>query len=174
MHRRETYQRSLHTLYFPRILFIGERPINSTYLRYLQNSETEFIHRREIHQRHVHAPYFLRISCIGERLIKGMSKIRRFLIKGTSKIWQFPPKMLHPRNPPDRETQIPQYRFKFNQDHMLNLCCEILRHLSFRIWWISGMLNFQWKVSYGDSRFYLFKRDLSKVPPYFLIRSWHL
>ena len=34
--------------------------------------------------------------------------------------WQIALKMLHPWNPPNRETQIPRYKFKVNQIHKLN------------------------------------------------------
>jgi len=51
--------------------------------------------------------------------------------------WQLPFKMLHPRNTPSRETQIPRYKFKSNQKLILNLYRETLRNLSFLILWIS-------------------------------------
>ena len=75
--------------------------------------------------------------------------------------------MLHPRNPPNQETQIPRYRFKLNQNFNLNLYGEkprnlsffdltdfrdaafSVRNLSFSIWRISGMQNFQLKVWYA-------------------------
>jgi len=47
--------------------------------------------------------------------------------------------MLHLQYPPHRETQIPLYKFESNQQLNLNLYCEILRNLSFTIWWISGV-----------------------------------
>jgi len=63
-------------------------------------------------------------------------------------LWiQFPLRMLHPWNTPNRETQIPQDKFKWDQDLSLNLYCEILRNPSFSIWWISGTRHFQWKLS---------------------------
>jgi len=60
----------------------------------------------------------------------------------------FSTEMLRPRNPPDRETQIPRYKFKLNQNLNLNLYCEIPRNLSFLIWWLSGVQHFQWNLSY--------------------------
>jgi len=53
-----------------------------------------------------------------------------------AEIWQIPLKLLHPRNPPHPETQIPRYKFKWNQDLNLNLYREIPRNLSF---WIDGI-----------------------------------
>ena len=35
--------------------------------------------------------------------------------------WQFPLKMLHPRNPANPETHIPRYKFKLNQISIWNL-----------------------------------------------------
>jgi len=54
-------------------------------------------------------------------------------------IWQFPLKMLHPRNPPNREIRIPRYNFKLNQNLDLDLFRKIPRKSSFSIWWISGI-----------------------------------
>ena len=54
--------------------------------------------------------------------------------------------MLH-RNPPDRETQIPLYVFKSNQNLNLNLYHAIPGNLNFLTWEISGMWHFQWKLS---------------------------
>jgi len=45
---------------------------------------------------------------------------------------------LHSPNPPNRETRIPQYKLKANQNLILHLYREILRTLSFSMWWISG------------------------------------
>jgi len=39
--------------------------------------------------------------------------------------------MLHPRDPPNPESQIPRYKFKLNQHLNLNLYREILRDLEF-------------------------------------------
>ena len=50
--------------------------------------------------------------------------------------------MLRPRNPPNPEIQIHQYKFKFNQDLNLSLFRKIPRNVSFWIWWISVMQNF--------------------------------
>jgi len=47
--------------------------------------------------------------------------------------------MLHPRNPPNRETQIPRYTLKLHRNLTLNLCHEIPRNLSFSSSVISGM-----------------------------------
>jgi len=58
---------------------------------------------------------------------------------------------------------FPHYRFKLKQDLILNLYCEILRSLSFSIWWISGMLYFQWKLSYGRS--WIPTRCTAALPP---------
>jgi len=55
---------------------------------------------------------------------------------------QIPQKMLHPRNPPNRETQIPRYKFKVNQNPNLNLYREIPRNLSFSIWLDFGDVTF--------------------------------
>ena len=63
-------------------------------------------------------------------------------------IMTFSLKLLHPRHPSNRETQSPRYKFKLFQNLNLNLHCEIPRNLSFLIWWISGMLYFQWNLSY--------------------------
>ena len=49
---------------------------------------------------------------------------------------------LHPRNPPNREPQIPWYRFKLIQNFNFNVYQEIPRNLSFSIWSISGMQHF--------------------------------
>jgi len=38
----------------------------------------------------------------------------------TLTIWQIPLKILHPRTPPNAETQISRYKFKFNQNLNLN------------------------------------------------------
>ena len=48
--------------------------------------------------------------------------------------WQIPLKMLQPRNPPNLETEIPRYKFTFNQNLHLTLYREIPRNLSFSIW----------------------------------------
>jgi len=58
---------------------------------------------------------------------------------------------------------FPHYRFKLKQDLILNLYCKILRSLSFSIWWISGMLYFQWKLSYGCS--WIPTRCTAALPP---------
>jgi len=63
--------------------------------------------------------------------------------------------MLHPRNPPNPETQIPRYKFtgKWDQNLNLNLYHAMPRKLSFSIRWISGMQeHFQWKLSYVNIR----------------------
>jgi len=69
--------------------------------------------------------------------------------------------MLHPRNPPDPETQISRYNFKLNQNLSLILYREIPRNVSFLMRRITGMrritemlkMHFQWKLWYtGDTR----------------------
>jgi len=57
-----------------------------------------------------------------------------------------PPKLSHPCNPPNRETQIPPYKFRLKQNPFLNLYRELLRNLSFSIWWISEKWCFQLKL----------------------------
>ena len=42
--------------------------------------------------------------------------------------WQFPQKMLLPRNPPNPETDIPQYKFVLNQNLDLNLYRKMPRN----------------------------------------------
>jgi len=66
-------------------------------------------------------------------------------VKSECSVWldneeacQFPLKLLHPRNPPNRETPIPPYEIKLNQNFNLSLGHEIPRNLSLMIWWISG------------------------------------
>jgi len=54
-------------------------------------------------------------------------------------IWQFPLKMLHPKNPPNPETQISWYKFRLFLFLHFILYCEIPRNLSFSIWWILGV-----------------------------------
>jgi len=54
--------------------------------------------------------------------------------------------MLRPRNPPNRSTQIPQYRFNRVQNLNLNLYHQIPRNRSSSVWWISGMQHFWWKL----------------------------
>jgi len=59
-------------------------------------------------------------------------------------------KTMHPRHPPDPETQIPRYKStgKWDQNLNLNLYHVMPRKLSFSIRWISGMQeHFQWKLS---------------------------
>jgi len=63
---------------------------------------------------------------------------------------QIPLKMLHSHYPPDPETRISRYKFKFNQHLNLSLYREILRNLSFSIWWILGVMHFQWNLSYRE------------------------
>ena len=63
--------------------------------------------------------------------------------------------MLHPRNPPDPETQISRYNFKLNKNLSLILYREIPRNVSFLMRRITGMLkmHFQWKLWYtSDTR----------------------
>ena len=47
-------------------------------------------------------------------------------------------KTLHPQNPPNRETQTPQYKSKSNHPLNLNLYSEIPKIPSFSIWWLFG------------------------------------
>jgi len=54
-----------------------------------------------------------------------------------------------PPNPPNPEPQIPLYRFKWNQNLNLNLYLEIPRNLSFSVWWILGVQEFQCKCDTG-------------------------
>jgi len=42
-------------------------------------------------------------------------------------------------DPPNRDTQIPWYKLKFNHNLNLNVYREIPRNLSFSIWWMLGM-----------------------------------
>jgi len=42
------------------------------------------------------------------------------------------------QNPPNRETQIPRYKFQLNRQVDMTLYREISRNLSFSIWWIWG------------------------------------
>jgi len=56
--------------------------------------------------------------------------------------------MVHFPNPPNPETQIPQYKFKWSQGLNLNLYRETPRNLSFSIWWVSGVMHSQWKLLY--------------------------
>jgi len=56
--------------------------------------------------------------------------------------------MLHPRNPPNRATQLPRYKFKSNQNLALNVYSERPRNPRFSIGWISGMWVFHWKLSH--------------------------
>ena len=72
--------------------------------------------------------------------------------ENTKKNWQFPLKMPHPRNPLNPETQNPRYKFKLNHNLNLNLYREIPRNLRFSIWWISGLLLFNCKLSYTQTR----------------------
>jgi len=65
----------------------------------------------------------------------------------TRGVWSIPLKMLHPRSPPNPQTQIPRYKFKFNQHLNLNLYREIPRKLRFSKWRISDVQHFQWKQS---------------------------
>ena len=51
-------------------------------------------------------------------------------------LWQFPLKMQRPRNPPYRETQIPQYTFKLNQNIILNCTAR------YREFWVSQLCGF--------------------------------
>ena len=53
-------------------------------------------------------------------------------------------------NLPNRETQFPRYKFKWNHNLRLNLYREIPSKLSFQIWWILKMKHFQWKLSYWE------------------------
>jgi len=55
-----------------------------------------------------------------------------------SETWQIPPKTLPPRNPPNRKTRDPRYKFRWNQNLNWNLYREIPRTLNFSIWWILG------------------------------------
>ena len=48
-------------------------------------------------------------------------------------------KLLHPTNSSNRDTRIPRYKFKSYQNLKFNLYREILKILSFSIWWMSGM-----------------------------------
>ena len=52
---------------------------------------------------------------------------------------QIPLKILHPRNLPNPETQIPRYEFEQNRNLNLTVNCETPKHLSFWIWWTLGM-----------------------------------
>ena len=53
-------------------------------------------------------------------------------------VWQFPLKMLHPRNPPNQESQIPWYLVVQIQSGFLVWFESVTRNLSFWTWWISG------------------------------------
>ena len=55
---------------------------------------------------------------------------------------------LHPRNPPNPQNQIPCYKFKLHQILNLYMYRKVPKNLSISIWWISGMLHFQWILSY--------------------------
>jgi len=57
-------------------------------------------------------------------------------------------------NPPNPETQSPRCKFKLNQTPNLKLYREIPRNLSLSIWWMSGMLYFQWKLSHKELTMY--------------------
>jgi len=63
----------------------------------------------------------------------------RALISGQVLLWQIPLNSLHPRNPPNPESQILGCTIKFFQNFDLNLYRKILENLSFLIWWISGI-----------------------------------
>ena len=58
-------------------------------------------------------------------------------------IWQVPLQILHPRNPPNPEPQIPLYKFKLYQSINLNLYRAMLRNLSISICWILGWKKFR-------------------------------
>jgi len=67
---------------------------------------------------------------------------------------QSPLTMLHSRERPNPETQIPRYSFKSNQN--LNVYREIIRDVSFWIWWIMGgrqicrgIFHIQTPIQYG-------------------------
>jgi len=53
--------------------------------------------------------------------------------------WQFPLKMMDPRHPPNREPQIPRYKFKLNQNLNLNLyrICTV-RYRGIWDFWFGG------------------------------------
>jgi len=54
--------------------------------------------------------------------------------------------MQQPRNPSDRETQIPQYLAAQIHIEILVGFEFVPRNSSFSIWWISGVWQFQWKL----------------------------
>jgi len=72
----------------------------------------------------------------------------RHRVANSLNLRQIPLKSLHSRNPPNRNTQIPQYKFKEDRVFNLNLYCEIPRNLSFSIRWISEVQRCQSKLSY--------------------------
>jgi len=53
--------------------------------------------------------------------------------------------MLHPQNPPNPETQIPQHSFKLNPLLCLFVYREHPRNRSFSIWWLAGCSTFSAK-----------------------------
>ena len=53
----------------------------------------------------------------------------------------------HPSNPPNRKTEISQYKLKVDQNLNLNLYRKIPSNLRFSIWWISKVWHFKWKLS---------------------------
>ena len=61
----------------------------------------------------------------------------------TRHISHSPRNMLHPRNPPNQETQIPRCKFKLNKNHNLNWYREIPRNLCFSMWQIVGVEHVQ-------------------------------
>jgi len=53
-------------------------------------------------------------------------------------LWQFPLKLLHPQNPPNRDTQISRYLTVQIQIEILISFEFVLKSLCFWIWWIWG------------------------------------
>ena len=57
-----------------------------------------------------------------------------------------------------------RYKFVLHTNVNLNLYCAMPRNPSFSIWWILGMLHFQWKLSYRDKCKALAKSTKSRNP----------
>jgi len=76
----------------------------------------------------------------GTCIMSHVSHINKMCISQVSLLPSpIPLKVLHPRNPPNPQTQIPRHKFNWNQNLRLNLHSEILRTLSVSMWWISGV-----------------------------------